>query len=148
MQQINSGKRKIYVNGVALSICSFTVASLPFSNVFVSFIFFFVPQILMEENENNVSSHCMNIYPKDTIVTKAFHFKKLYIKKKIIICYSYLAVVAGLCGEADYIFIPEDPPNADWPDRLCKQLSQARKIFKAERFSFRKSFESKLFLLQ
>lgn len=39
---------------------------------------------------------------------------------------SYLAVVAGLCGEADYIFIPEDPPSADWPQRLCKQLSQAR----------------------
>lgn len=38
---------------------------------------------------------------------------------------SYLAVVAGLCGEADYIFIPEDPPTADWPQRLCKQLSQA-----------------------
>ncbi len=39
---------------------------------------------------------------------------------------SYLAVVAGLCGEADHIFIPEDPPNKDWPKRLCQQLSQAR----------------------
>lgn len=42
--------------------------------------------------------------------------------------FSYLAVVAGLCGEADYIFIPEDPPSADWPQRLCKQLSQARPL--------------------
>lgn len=40
---------------------------------------------------------------------------------------SYLAVVAGLCAEADYIFIPEDPPKVDWPKRLCQQLSQARK---------------------
>lgn len=40
--------------------------------------------------------------------------------------HSYLAVVAGLCAEADYIFIPEDPPKPDWPERLCKQLSQAR----------------------
>lgn len=39
---------------------------------------------------------------------------------------SYLAVVAGLCGEADYIFIPEDPPNSNWPEALCQQLSQAR----------------------
>lgn len=41
--------------------------------------------------------------------------------------YSYLAVVAGLCAEADYIFIPEDPPTREWPQRLCKQLSQASK---------------------
>uniref|UniRef100_A0A2M4D9F9 Putative phosphofructokinase n=1 Tax=Anopheles darlingi TaxID=43151 RepID=A0A2M4D9F9_ANODA len=39
--------------------------------------------------------------------------------------HSYLAVVAGLCVEADYIFIPEDPPKPDWPERLCKQLTQA-----------------------
>lgn len=38
---------------------------------------------------------------------------------------SYLAVVAGLCVEADYIFIPESPPKPDWPDRLCQQLEQA-----------------------
>lgn len=43
-------------------------------------------------------------------------------------CNSYLAVVAGLCAEADYIFIPEDPPKVDWPKRLCQQLSQARKL--------------------
>jgi hypothetical protein len=40
--------------------------------------------------------------------------------------HSYLAVVAGLCSEADYIFIPEDPAKVDWPKRLCAQLSQAR----------------------
>lgn len=39
---------------------------------------------------------------------------------------SYLAVVAGLCAEADYIFIPEDPPTTDWPKRICEQLKQAR----------------------
>lgn len=40
--------------------------------------------------------------------------------------YSYLAVVAGLCTEADYIFIPEDPAKVDWPKRICEQLKQAR----------------------
>lgn len=53
-----------------------------------------------------------------------FYFKILFVNNPHD-C-SYLAVVAGLCGEADYIFIPEDPPSADWPQRLCKQLSQAR----------------------
>lgn len=41
---------------------------------------------------------------------------------------SYLAVVAGLCTEADYIFIPEDPAKVDWPRRICAQLKQARDI--------------------
>jgi len=39
---------------------------------------------------------------------------------------SYLAVVAGLCSEADYIFIPEDPAKIDWQHRICAQLTQAR----------------------
>lgn len=41
--------------------------------------------------------------------------------------YSYLALVAGLSCEADFIFIPEAPPKADWPESLCNQLIQARK---------------------
>lgn len=50
------------------------------------------------------------------------------------IFYSYLALVAGLSCEADYIFIPENPPRADWPTRLCQQLSQARKMQKKNGF--------------
>lgn len=42
---------------------------------------------------------------------------------------SYLAIVAGLCAEADYIFIPESPPKADWPERLCQQLRQASQSY-------------------
>jgi hypothetical protein len=38
----------------------------------------------------------------------------------------YLALVAGLMGEADFVFIPEWPPNADWPVKMCKVLHQAR----------------------
>lgn len=37
--------------------------------------------------------------------------------------------MAGLCAEADYIFVPEDPPKPDWPERLCEQLSQARILY-------------------
>ena len=50
--------------------------------------------------------------------------KKLHLFIKII--NSYLAVVAGLCSEADYIFIPEDPAKTDWQRRICEQLKQAR----------------------
>lgn len=38
--------------------------------------------------------------------------------------FRYLAVVAGLCVEADFIFVPEDPPDANWPSVLCALLSQ------------------------
>lgn len=50
----------------------------------------------------------------------------LHNKKKFLKFFSYLAVVAGLCAEADYIFIPEDPPKVDWQTKLCQQLQQAR----------------------
>ena len=38
----------------------------------------------------------------------------------------YLALVAALASEADYVFIPEWPPEHDWPERLCKKLKQER----------------------
>lgn len=37
---------------------------------------------------------------------------------------SYLALVCALASEADYVFIPEDPPKSDWPEKLCKKLEQ------------------------
>jgi 6-phosphofructokinase len=38
----------------------------------------------------------------------------------------YLALVAALTGEADFVFIPEWPPAADWPVKMCNMLRQAR----------------------
>jgi hypothetical protein len=37
-----------------------------------------------------------------------------------------LCLVAGLTSEADYVFIPEWPPERDWPAKLCRKLLQAR----------------------
>lgn len=37
----------------------------------------------------------------------------------------YLAVVAGVISEADYVFIPESPPPVDWEAKLCTKLEQA-----------------------
>lgn len=37
---------------------------------------------------------------------------------------SYLALVAALASEADFVFIPEDPAVPNWPEKLCKKLEQ------------------------
>jgi Phosphofructokinase len=75
----------------------------------------------------------------------SFLYQKIHFKiKNHTNMHSYLAVVAGLCTEADYIFIPEDPAKVDWPKRICAQLKQARKmkkkliIFSSYFFSFEK----------
>ena len=38
----------------------------------------------------------------------------------------YLALVAGIASEADYVFIPEVPPQKDWPQHLCDKLTLGR----------------------
>lgn len=35
----------------------------------------------------------------------------------------YLALVAALACEADWVFIPEWPPEGDWEQILCNKLS-------------------------
>lgn len=29
-----------------------------------------------------------------------------------------------MASEADYVFIPEDPPSPNWPEKMCKKLKQ------------------------
>lgn len=43
--------------------------------------------------------------------------------------YSYLALVAALTSEADFVFIPEDPAPVDWKEKLCKKLLQVLNIY-------------------
>lgn len=38
----------------------------------------------------------------------------------------YLAIVAGLATDADFVFTPELPPPTNWPDVLCDKMSQVR----------------------
>jgi 6-phosphofructokinase 1 len=38
----------------------------------------------------------------------------------------YLALAAGLASDADLIFIPENPPEPGWEDKLCKRLAYQR----------------------
>ncbi|XP_037805424.1 ATP-dependent 6-phosphofructokinase isoform X1 [Lucilia sericata] len=62
----------------------------------------------------------------DAIVSTAYSHQRTFIMEVMGRHCGYLALVAGLSCEADYIFIPEAPPKSDWPERLCQQLSQER----------------------
>ncbi len=56
-----------------------------------------------------------------------FYVLHTHTHQPIIFCLiSYLALVAALACEADFVFIPEWPPEIDWPVVLCKKLLQAR----------------------
>lgn len=37
---------------------------------------------------------------------------------------SYLALVSALACGADWVFIPEMPPEDDWEDNMCQKLSE------------------------
>ena len=41
----------------------------------------------------------------------------------------YLALTAALASEADWMFIPECPPEKGWEDLLCKKLAQVRNLW-------------------
>lgn len=38
----------------------------------------------------------------------------------------YLALAAGLASDADWICIPENPPEDGWEEKLCKRISFQR----------------------
>ncbi|XP_065160221.1 ATP-dependent 6-phosphofructokinase isoform X3 [Atheta coriaria] len=62
----------------------------------------------------------------DCIVATAYSHQRTFILEVMGRHCGYLALVASLACEADFVFIPEDPPTADWPDKLCRKLSQQR----------------------
>lgn len=47
-------------------------------------------------------------------------------KAVMAVCCRYLALVAALTSEADYVFIPENPPPENWGEKICSKLKQAR----------------------
>lgn len=38
-------------------------------------------------------------------------------------CCRYLALVTALACSADWVFIPEMPPDEGWEDHLCRRLT-------------------------
>lgn len=43
--------------------------------------------------------------------------------------YRYLALVGALATEADFVFIPEWPPEANWPETMCEKLKMVNFYF-------------------
>ncbi|RXG70717.1 ATP-dependent 6-phosphofructokinase, partial [Armadillidium vulgare] len=66
----------------------------------------------------------------DAIAATAYSHQRCFILEVMGRHCGYLALVAGLTSEADYIFIPESPPPDNWQEKLCEKLTQARSSFK------------------
>lgn len=66
----------------------------------------------------------------DAIGTTASSHQRTFILEVMGRHCGYLALVAALASEADYVFIPEWPPEEDWPERLCNKLKKERELGK------------------
>ncbi|XP_020293410.1 ATP-dependent 6-phosphofructokinase isoform X4 [Pseudomyrmex gracilis] len=62
----------------------------------------------------------------DAIVSTALSHQRTFIMEVMGRHCGYLALVAAITCEADFVFIPEWPPEQDWPNKLCKKLLQER----------------------
>ncbi|CAO1400844.1 unnamed protein product [Diamesa serratosioi] len=62
----------------------------------------------------------------DAIVSTAYSHQRTFIMEVMGRHCGYLAVVAALASEADYVFIPEDPAPTDWKVQICSKLQQER----------------------
>ena len=62
----------------------------------------------------------------DAIVTTALSHQRCFVMEVMGRHCGYLALVAGLACDADWVMIPESPPELGWEDKLCKRLSQQR----------------------
>ncbi|XP_022645442.1 ATP-dependent 6-phosphofructokinase-like isoform X2 [Varroa jacobsoni] len=62
----------------------------------------------------------------DAIVTTASSHQRTFILEVMGRHCGYLALVAALASEADFVFIPEWPPEGNWQEILCKKLIQER----------------------
>ncbi|GFW04401.1 ATP-dependent 6-phosphofructokinase [Trichonephila clavipes] len=62
----------------------------------------------------------------DAIVTTASSHQRTFILEVMGRHCGYLALVGALASEADFVFIPEWPPESNWPERLCEKLKMER----------------------
>ncbi|XP_073993367.1 ATP-dependent 6-phosphofructokinase isoform X2 [Rhodnius prolixus] len=62
----------------------------------------------------------------DAIVSTAYSHQRTFILEIMGRHCGYLALMAGMCSEADYFFIPEHPPAEDWQTKFCDKLVQER----------------------
>ncbi|KAK2174080.1 hypothetical protein NP493_830g01055 [Ridgeia piscesae] len=64
----------------------------------------------------------------DCIATTASSHQRCFVMEVMGRHCGYLALVAALTSEADWVFIPEWPPEKGWEDALCNKLSQERAL--------------------
>ncbi|KAL2104100.1 hypothetical protein ACEWY4_000968 [Coilia grayii] len=62
----------------------------------------------------------------DCITTTAQSHQRAFILEVMGRHCGYLALVTALACEADWVFIPEMPPDDDWEDHLCRRMMDTR----------------------
>ena len=62
----------------------------------------------------------------DAIIPTAHSHQRTFVLEVMGRHCGYLALVAGIVTEADFVFVPEWPPEEDWPDKLCRKLELER----------------------
>jgi len=62
----------------------------------------------------------------DAIMPTASSHQRTFIMEVMGRHCGYLALVAGIVSEADFVFIPEWPPETNWPETMCDKLSVER----------------------
>jgi len=64
----------------------------------------------------------------DAIQTTADSHQRSFVLEVMGRHCGYLALVAGIACEADYVFIPEDPPDKDWVKSFCQHMKRCREL--------------------
>ncbi|KAK4291691.1 hypothetical protein Pmani_013509 [Petrolisthes manimaculis] len=64
----------------------------------------------------------------DAIAATAYSHQRCFILEVMGRHCGYLALVAALTSEADYVFIPENPPPENWGEKVCNKLKQERSM--------------------
>ncbi|XP_053229005.1 ATP-dependent 6-phosphofructokinase, muscle type [Podarcis raffonei] len=62
----------------------------------------------------------------DAITTTAQSHQRTFVLEVMGRHCGYLALVTALASGADWVFIPESPPEDDWEDHLCRRLTETR----------------------
>ncbi|XP_051787333.1 ATP-dependent 6-phosphofructokinase, liver type-like [Erpetoichthys calabaricus] len=62
----------------------------------------------------------------DAITTTAQSHQRTFVLEVMGRHCGYLALVSALASGADWLFIPEAPPDDGWEDRLCTRLGESR----------------------
>uniref|UniRef100_A0A6I8NSR4 ATP-dependent 6-phosphofructokinase n=1 Tax=Ornithorhynchus anatinus TaxID=9258 RepID=A0A6I8NSR4_ORNAN len=62
----------------------------------------------------------------DAITTTAQSHQRTFVLEVMGRHCGYLALVTALACGADWVFIPESPPEDDWEEHLCRRLSETR----------------------